>query len=168
MFAAVLGAFVAFVVALVGLPPSPDALAEDAAALVLPDSELLQVGANTGATFIVGWERWGNARFEDERSRGVVQELMLERALDRDWRIEEVSINQLGNWIHASTWLTRAEIRVGPQFHAGEPLTSSQGQVTVSRNEGRRAILFWGVVVAGGIGGAAVGRWAIRRPGVSE
>ena len=55
---AVLGAFVTFFVVLVGLPPSPDDLSNDAAALALPESDLLDAGANTGATIIVGWERF--------------------------------------------------------------------------------------------------------------
>ena len=55
---AVLGAFVTFFVVLVGLPPSPDDLTNDAAALVLPESDPLDAGANTGATIIVGWERF--------------------------------------------------------------------------------------------------------------
>ena len=157
---AILGAFFAFLVVLIGLPPSPDDLADDAATLVLPDSHLLHVGTNTGATIIVGWERLAVADFEDERPREVVHQLMLERAKDQGWAIEEVGSNQYGNWIDASGWLTHARISLGAQVHAGERLDSSAGKVVVSRNEERRFVLFWGFVLAGGIGGGAVGRWS--------
>lgn len=157
---ALLGAFLAFLVVLIGLPPSPDDLADDAGALVLPDSDLLHVGANTGATIIVGWDRWAVADFEDERPREVVHQLMLERASEQGWAIDEVGSNQYGSWIHASGWLTHAEISLSAQLHAGKRLDSSAGEVVVSRNEERRFVLFWGFVLAGGIGGGAVGQWS--------
>lgn len=160
---AILGAVITFFIVLVGLPPSPAALEDDAATLVLPGSELLQVGSNTGATMIVGWERWSTARFEDERSREVVHDLLHERARELGWTIDEVGANTHGGWIQASRWWTNADISAGPQFHRGEPLTRSRGDITVSRNEERRAVVFWGLVIAGGIGGGALGSWARER-----
>ena len=116
--------------------------------------------ANTGATMIIGWERWAVADFEDDRPRDVVHDLMAERARDQGWAVDEVAANEYGNWIYASSWLTHARVRLGAQLEAGERIDSSAGTVVVSHNEELRHVLFWGFVLAGGIGGGAVGRWS--------
>ena len=156
------GALITFLIVLIGLPPSPDTLVDDAVALVPSDSEVIDRGANTGSPIIVGWSRWGTATFEDERSSGVVHQLMVERARDLGWTIDEVDCNQYGDWIEASTWITNAEIRIAPQYFDGDPLTSSRGTVTVSRNEDIRAYMFSGFIVAGGIAGGAIAAGATR------
>lgn len=166
--ASLVGAFFAFVLVLVGLPPSPDAMVDQAVALVPPDAELLEAGADTGATIIVGWDRHATASFQDERARGIVHELMLVRARDQGWTVEDSGLNRFGNWIAASKLMTNVRITIVAPSHAGDPLGSSRGQVVLSRNEERRAVLFWGFVAAGGLAGGAVGRWASRSPDWDE
>jgi hypothetical protein len=152
---------VTFFIVLTSLPPSTDAMKADAAALVLPGSELTHTGSNEGATIIVGWDRFSVAEFEDERNLDVVHQLVIERASELGWSVDRAEAVPLRSHIEASRPLTNASIRVFPRSEGGERIEAVAGQITVSRNEVRRSVLFWGSVVLGGIAGA----WLPRRLG---
>ena len=161
MGGAFLGSFVAFFIVLTSLPPSTEAMEGDAAALVLPGSELTHIGSNEGATIIVGWNRISVAEFEDERTHEVVHQLLIERASELGWSVDRAEAAPLRSRIEASRPLTNASIRVFPRSEGGERIEAAAGQITVSRNEVRRSLLFWGSVVVGGLAGA----WFSRRFG---
>ena len=159
LLGALLSAFAVFLIVLTSLPPSTESLAADAAALVLQDSDMVGIGTNEGATMIVGWDRSATAEFEDERSQDTVHELMIDRAAELGWRIERQGAGDVGRFIDASRPLTNARITMAPQLDGGERIEASSGRITVSRNEERRAVLFWGSVVLGGV----VGGWLAQR-----
>jgi hypothetical protein len=150
---ALLGAFAVFLIVLTSLPPSTESLAADAAALVLPDSDMVSIGTNEGATMIVGWDRWATAEFEDERSQDTVHQLMIDRAAELGWTVERQGTGEVGRSVDASRPLTNARITMAPQLDGGERIEASSGRITVSRNEDRRSVLFWGSVVLGGVAG---------------
>ena len=154
---ALVGAFSVFVVVLVALPPSTDAMEDDAARLVLAGSETTRIGSNEGATFIVGWERWSTAEFEDHRTLPVVHDQLVQHAQDLGWSIDRIGLAASGSTIEGSRAMTNVRITVGSQVQGGEPIEASLGRITVSRDEPRRAGLFWSSVLLGALGGAWLG-----------
>ena len=153
LLGALLSAFAVFLIVLTSLPPSTESLTADAAALVLPDSDMVSIGTNEGATMIVGWDRWATSEFDDERSQDIVHELMIDRAAELGWTVERAGAGQVGRFVDASRPLTKARITMAPQLDGGVRIEASSGRITVSRNEERRAVLFWGSVVLGGVAG---------------
>lgn len=119
MFGGFLGAVVAFFIVLTLLPPSIDSLEADAAALVLPESDIVTIGSNTGATMIVGWECWSTAEFEDDRSAPAVHGQLAQLVRELGWSVDRATAVQSGLVIDASRALTNARITVGPQVARG-------------------------------------------------
>jgi hypothetical protein len=146
--ASIVAGLVTFVLCLTALPPSIEDLERTAAELVLPESRLTYLGANTGATIIVGWERWAVADYEDDRHAEEVAQLLVLRAGEVGWTVKSTALLGPGVVIELERPLYEARIRSGPQFDRGEPTEASAGHVTVSRDEDQRFVLFWGLVAA--------------------
>lgn len=148
-FLSVLGGLVTFFVCLTSLPPSIEDLERNAAEIVPADSELTNLDANTGATIVVGWERWAVADFEDERPYEVVHELLLARAHEAGWTVVKTNAREHDTLTNLARPFYTARISIGSRFNLGQPTEASRGHVTVARDEELRFVLFWSLVAAG-------------------
>jgi hypothetical protein len=82
---------------------------------------------------------------------------LVQHAQDLGWSIDRIGLAASGSTIGGSRALTNVRSTVGSQVQGGEPIEASLGRITVSRDEPRRAGLFWSSLLLGAVGGAWLG-----------